>query len=288
MFVLHNKMQYFKNILIPVSNLEEAVLAADKAIELYADEMHSMHFVNVQPRINWVADLFSFAREKTGSKSVSAIEILATLKETFSAKAPHITIITRQIFSGGYTQALIQYINDNELELLIQPKRKNKKISLPTSSIKINKLVKQTGCALLTVTPSCLHHPIKSIVLPVSTFIPEKKIEMASALARKYNAHIYIITIMDLNDEDSKTIADAFYLTYKRLKDYGHSPQYKVLSGNHSADLLLRYANQVKADMILLNPGKETSIPGVMNKTIVDLLNPLSHLHILTLKPGIV
>jgi len=62
-------------------------------------------------------------------------------------------------------------------------------------------------------------------------------------------------------------------------------PQYKILQGADSDAALLRYADQIKADMILLNPNKKKRIPGIMRQKMTDMLNPISALHILTLKP---
>jgi K+-sensing histidine kinase KdpD len=141
---------------------------------------------------------------------------------------------------------------------------------------------------MLTVTQGCLNHPVKLILLPVSTSVPERKIQIAIEFARKNNGHIHLVTWLKGDDEmSSKTRIDAFYKTYKILKECGYPPQYKILSGFDSREVLLQYAYRVNADLILLSSENESFITGLIKKTITNLLQPLSALHVMMLHPNI-
>jgi len=282
----------FREILIPVDDVTDSDVAVKKVLELYESTETTIHLVFIIRYIGW-HNFFTTGRggqedKKTFIKQrkVQAEAKLRDTKNKIRSQSKYSLVITKVLAEPAVTNTLIRYINQNHIDLIVIPKQKQKRFVL-FPGININKITRVTGSVVLTVTPSCLQHPIKCILLPVYSFIPERKIELASAFAKKYNSHIYIITILDNNEEKAKIIADAFYLTYKKLKDYGHTPHYKVLSGIHSADLLLRYAQQINADMILLNPGKESTISGIINKTITDLLHPLSSLHVLMLRPTI-
>lgn len=278
----------FKNILIPVDSLYNAQIAVDKALELseagettvylvaiikYESFWHKLIYTNTQkqPRLNRKKEL---ARKK-----------LETLRDKIYELVPQILVKTIVITETTISNNLLRFVQEQEIDLVIATNQQQKTgFSFFRKSIHEDLSVK-ANLAVLTVTKGCLNHPIKSIVLPVTSFVPERKIHMALAFSKKFNAHIHLVTILDSNDVNTKIRIDAFYLTYKILSELGHSPQYKILHGNDSDISLVRYANQVKADMILVNPEKKKMIPGFFQGKITDMMQPLSALHILTLKP---
>lgn len=278
----------FKNILIPVDSLYNAQIAVDKALELseagettvylvaiikYESFWHKLIYTNTQkqPRLNRKKEL---ARKK-----------LETLRDKIYDLVPQIVAKTIVITETTISNNLLRFVQEQEIDLVIATNQQQKTgFSFFRKSIHEDLSVK-ANLAVLTVTKGCLNHPIKSIVLPVTSFVPERKIHMALAFSKKFNAHIHLVTILDSNDVNTKIRIDAFYLTYKILSELGHSPQYKILHGNDSDMSLVRYANQVKADMILVNPEKKKMIPGFFQGKITDMMQPLSALHILTLKP---
>ncbi len=278
----------FKNILIPVDSLYNAQIAVDKALELseagettiylvaiikYESFWHKLIYTNTQkqPRLNRKKEL---ARKK-----------LETLREKIYDVVPQILVKTIVIAETTISNNLLRFVQEQEIDLVIATNQQQKTgFSFFRKNIQEDLSVK-ANLAVLTVTKGCLNHPIKSIVLPVTSFVPERKIHMALAFSKKFNAHIHLVTILDSNDVNTKIRIDAFYLTYKILSELGHSPQYKILHGNDSDMSLVRYANQVKADMILVNPEKKKMIPGFFQGKITDMMQPLSALHILTLKP---
>lgn len=278
----------FKNILIPVDSLYNAQIAVDKALELseagettiylvaiikYESFWHKLIYTNTQkqPRLNRKKEL---ARKK-----------LETLREKIYDVVPQILVKTIVIAETTISNNLLRFVQEQEIDLVIATNQQQKTgFSFFRKNIHEDLSVK-ANLAVLTVTKGCLNHPIKSIVLPVTSFVPERKIHMALAFSKKFNAHIHLVTILDSNDVNTKIRIDAFYLTYKILSELGHSPQYKILHGNDSDMSLVRYANQVKADMILVNPEKKKMIPGFFQGKITDMMQPLSALHILTLKP---
>ncbi len=278
----------FKNILIPVDSLYNAQIAVDKALELseagettvylvaiikYESFWHKLIYTNTQkqPRLNRKKEL---ARKK-----------LETLRDKIYDLVPQIVVKTIVITETTISNNLLRFVQEQEIDLVIATNQQQKTgFSFFRKSIHEDLSVK-ANLAVLTVTKGCLNHPIKSIVLPVTSFVPERKIHMALAFSKKFNAHIHLVTILDSNDVNTKIRIDAFYLTYKILSELGHSPQYKILHGNDSDMSLVRYANQVKADMILVNPEKKKMIPGFFQGKITDMMQPLSALQILTLKP---
>lgn len=283
-------MAAFKNILIPVDSLYNAQIAAEKALEL-SDSAETTLFLVATIRYDsfwqkfFYTDIISQRQTHLTKKKALAKKKIDTLKERIALIAPAIIIETAIITETAISDHLLRYAIQHEIDLVIATNQKHQQgFSFFRKNIAEN-LARKANLAVMTVTKGCLNHPIKTIVLPVTSFVPERRIHMALSFAKKFNAHIHLVTMLDSNDVNTKIRIDAFYLTYKILSELGHSPHYKILHGSDSDMALVRYANQVKADMILVNPDKKKILPGFFQRKITDMIQPLSALHILTLKP---
>lgn len=281
----------FKNILIPVDSTYNSQIALEKAIELGDALETTIHLVSVirfdtlWQRLFYTEAIVKQQRYFAKHKQLSEKKI-DTLKDKIKLLSPQTVIRSAVMIETASTENLIKYTQQNEIDLVISTNQKaSKGFSLFRKDVG-EELARKGNVAVLTVTKGCLNHPIKSILLPITSFVPERKIQMALSFAKKFNAHIHLVTLLDNNsDVTSKIRIDAFYLTYKILTEYGHSPQYKILQGSDNDAALLHYADQIKADMILVNPEKKNRIPGFIRGKITDMLTPLSALHVLTLKP---
>lgn len=283
-------MTRFKNILIPVDSLYNAQIAAEKALEL-ADSSETTLFLVATIRFDSFPQKLLYTsipfqkRTFLERKQTLLRKKLETLKERIEKMSSLTKTVTIIITETTISDNLLRYAQEHQIDLVIATKEKNRSgFSFFRKDI-TEDLARKASLAVLTVTKGCLNHPIKTIVLPVTSFVPERKIEMALTFARQFNAHIHLITMLDNNDTSTKIRIDAFYLTYKILSESGHSPQYKILHGSDSDAALVRYANQVKADMILVNPEKKKILPVFFQGKITDMIQPFSALHILTLKP---
>lgn len=280
----------YKNILIPIDSVHQAQVAAEKALELSDPSKTCIHLVSViQLQSFWQRIFYtkSFIQKQQyfTKRSAIAARKIEAIKATIANISPHTVVKTSIIIEIAISDQLIKYAVQHDIDLVVNTHKSTRSGLNWLKKDWSEELARKASVAVLTVTKGCLNHPIKSILLPVKSFVPERKIQVALAYAKKFNAHIHLVTLLDNNDSTAKIKVDAFYLTYKILSEYGHPPQYKILQGADSDAALLRYADQIKADMILVNPHKKKRIPGIMRQKMADMLNPISALHILTLKP---
>ncbi len=276
--------------MIPVDSLYNAQIAAEKALELSDAAQTTLYLVaTIRYDSFWqklfYTDIITQRQTHLNKRKSLAQKKIETLQNRIAAISPHTPVETAIITETSISENLLRYALQHEIDLVIATNQKKQSRFWFSHKDIGEDLARKANLAVLTVTKGCLNHPIKSIVLPVTSFVPERKIDMALTFAKKFNAHIHLVTMLDSNDVNTKIRIDAFYLTYKILSEMGHSPQYKILHGNDSDMALVRYANQVKADMILVNPEKKKMLPVFFQGKIKDMIQPLSALHILTLKP---
>jgi hypothetical protein len=144
---------------------------------------------------------------------------------------------------------------------------------------------KRTSTPVLTVKPGSLRHKTRTIVLPISDFIPEKKLEIVEALCKRYKVKVHLVTVLS-NSTNSRFSSYVLQETLKQLSNNYHcAVDFKVLRGNNRARAILKYADEVGADMMLLNPGSETRVSAFTALSITDLLAPASKMQVLTVTP---
>ncbi|MDE3144709.1 MAG: hypothetical protein KGL19_11180 [Bacteroidota bacterium] len=285
-------MNLFKNILLPVNKGMDVSVAVKKALELKDEKARvCIHFLMYEHK-NYLHNFFNYFNRKraTSSNNYNKLfeESFYRLKKEIAEQCENCVAVIDIIPQKNITKGFIKYINENGIDLFLFCQRRVKHRLGFTKKINFDRIARQSSTSVLSITPGCLNHSVKSIILPVGSFIPEKKIQIAIAFAQKYNGLIHLITMLDNADENhSKMKVDIFYKTYKILQECGYTPQYKILSKYESHEILLRYAENVNADLILLNPVKKNFLPTISVNAIVDFISPHSHLQVLMTKPNI-
>ena len=282
-------MLAFKNILVPADSMTDAETAAKKAIELCGPDRATIHLAYSEHHKSILERFFPWKAPEPGSftDAKDAFSQLAELKEKLNADTGCADFVVEQIPDKTDTTGMADYISTHGIDLVVINKHENGQATGCNDKTIAVELVNETTIPVLTITGDCLNHPVKSILLPVDDVLTQEKIKLALLFARHYHAQIHLVALLHNNEPAPKAKTDAFYMAYKILAEYGHSPHYKILQGTDTADMLLRYAAQVKADLILVNAEKKTSFLSQVQKKMTDLLHPLASLHILSLKLSI-
>jgi nucleotide-binding universal stress UspA family protein len=169
-------------------------------------------------------------------------------------------------------------------QLIIIGKNSNHKYFSLFNSVCPNGLAKITGCPVLTIMRRTVNTKIKIIVVPVGSFIPNRKIEFVIEFAKKYRAATHLVTIPNKIGEEKN--GNSFLETYRILKTSLTSPvEHHILKGNNLPKAILEYAEYIGADLIFVNPGTESKISNVTGRHINDALTSSSKLRILSIEP---
>jgi nucleotide-binding universal stress UspA family protein len=268
----------FKNILLPIDLSSNADLAVRKAIDLIDHDGSVVH-------------LFHVAKSKglTGNGYPEEQHFkLLQWKKLIEAKVPG-AIANISITNGhSIERAIAQKAIEVNPELILIAKHSNKKIFSLKKTISSGSLAKRTKCAVLTAKPGSLDKKIKSIVIPVQSRIPKRKLELLVPLAWKRNTTVYLVSMLNKLksfDNYDSSVSHTLVETYRLLKD-GVNCQvfHKLVSGHNIARSILRFAESVNADVLVVNP-EETRISSVARLDITDMLMRNSKLQLLTIAP---
>lgn len=123
-------------------------------------------------------------------------------------------------------------------------------------------IINTVDCKVLCIYPESSCSRLKKIVLPVGKFIPKRKIGLAYELARKFAAHVHLISLNKNTDGLSAENTEVLLAAYQYLKDITNIPvECRTVPGNNIAEAAVTYAETIGADMILVNPGAESRLP---------------------------
>ncbi len=284
-------MADFTNIMILAEDIGTSLIAAEKASELCETAETTIYLVKVLQK----ESLFTKLSAKfSGRKNVPVRKRrLAEKKELSALKKKMLThtgfhrIVCNVLIVKNAKKNLQKYFTDKNIHLLILAGNDTTANSHLSKQDIYGNLSEQMDIPVLAVFNDSDRHITKSILLrsillPVSGAVPEKKIQATLSIARKLGAQIHIVTVLNDNKTEMKQQVDAFYFTYKMLCEYGYTPHYKILSGNGKTALMLNYAKQVRAGMILLNVPDEPGLGMRARLKLAEILHPFS---VMPIKP---
>jgi hypothetical protein len=282
----------FKNIImpIPIDATADAEIAINRALEMGEPAtVTTVHIIFICS--NDLLDYFSDSKEDLpytapGKEDQLIQSVMPGIRSRIEQQRGRWIVFTEIFTAANITNALIQYNERNNIDLFIISIGKKQSLFAFFSGIDINKIARYSECAILAITSGCIDHPVKSILLPVSDYVPVRKIQMAVAFAHLHNGCIHLVTSLNGDDgKNSKTKIATFYETYKTLKECGYPPQYEILSGFDSQEVLLEYAHEVNADLILLSPQNDSFFRRCINAAFINFRHPLSPLQVMILQP---
>ena len=240
-------MQSFNNILLPVDFSMNSEIAVTKAIELASSGgtvIHIMHVVNPENRSS------SFSKEDKTSE-------LNKLKEIIERAVPGTEVNTHIVKGKPVEKMIVQKAKEIHAQLIIMARHAKRKWLPFKKSISSSRIAKETHSAVLTIQPGAFLNKIKSIVLPIRSFIPKRKVDILAPFVNNKGTTIYLVSVMnkEANDLDYSSTSHALIETYRILKEAANCQiVHKLVNHNNLAKTLLLFAESVQADMLLLNP----------------------------------
>ncbi len=271
-------LQSFNNILIPVDLSSNTEISVTKAIELAGfgpTIIHILHVVNPRTK-NTAAFRDEINADLNKWKKI--------IENTVTGTKVYIDVL-----SGKPTEnIIIQKAKATNAQLIVMVRNTKRSWIRFKKPISSSTIAKETQSAVLTIQPGVLLNKIKSIVLPIRSFIPKRKVDMLARFINNKGITIYLVSIIDqqANDLEYSSTSQALIETYRILKEAANCQiVHKLINHNNLAKTLLLFAESVRADMLLLNPEESQiwSITGVRDFSC--LLKRQSRLQVMAIGP---
>ena len=148
------------------------------------------------------------------------------------------------------------------------------------------KIAKLTHVPVLTIKPGSDERKIRSIVVPFRSVIPKDKLNVLVPLVWKRNTTVFLVAMQnELKDFElgDSSVSHTLIETYRLLKEEVNCQiVQKLISGKSFAKSLLRFAESVGADVLLVNPD-ENMVSSLGKLDISDMLQKNSKMQLLTI-----
>ena len=277
----------FRNILVPVDFSINTQVAVKKCLEIIESRGTTIHLFHVHtPLSAWRSGLGHIL---SGRKSSAKANYYISLKKLQEWKAlieeshENVSVLIDSVEAVAIENSIIEKAMRLMPDIIIIGKNRNHSTLPLLNTVSPHRIAKETGSPVLSAKPGSIYNRVRSIVVPIGAFVPEKKMEIILALRKKYRLSIHLVTIMNGNQNANDFSAHALLASYRFLRDVANCPlDHEVLHGSNIAKSTLKFAQQIKADMLVVDSDKETTIASFPGKHISDELTPNSRLQILT------
>lgn len=275
----------FNKILVPVNFSSRSTklvhIAADIARK-YDCSIHLLHVVSNSP----------FSYLPFGANYIYTTDyIIDNKKEIESEMEKYRAVINSKlgdedrcsytIVKGNWNDGVIQNVKDQTIDLVLIGQRPL--IAKRRMRINPDKVATKADCPVITIPVDRDITKMKFIIIPVTDFLPEKKLMYGAYVASIYNATIKLLGIENNQTRDS--VSHFLKKSYNMIKNYGDiTVHLDKIKGDNTAGTLNEFAGRNAVDLIIVNPGTQTRMPGFLSTLWGNILQRYSRLPVLTVK----
>jgi nucleotide-binding universal stress UspA family protein len=271
---------YFKNILVPVDFTSNTEVAVKKAIELAeTNSAIRLLYVNKNQTIGFFNPVYEVVADIPGSHDPAVEEKLHQWQRSISETLPYATVSAEIIKRDSVQHGIAQNAMNMSADLIIIGKSSHHSWLPFLNTVIPSELAKESGSAVLTVKSGGISNKTRTMVVPVTNDNAIHKLAMINAIYRKFHVKIYLATFADTEERQPKFCTKAFLQLYQVLKGSKYQVNYTVLSSNNKTKAILKYAEKLNADILLVDHDNETRI-GWPNKHISDIIPEHSKLQV--------
>jgi hypothetical protein len=276
----------FNHILVPVNFNRNTAMLMEKAIQVANQFDCDIHLLYVQKPL--VAVPFLYDGHVSGAVFNYSAEEAETKLKILADDNRHLLsdglLFTTTVVIGNWQSMLKEQIITKHIDLVILPRNERKFFGALIYMVDVNQLSQQTQCPVLTVTKNFDISHLQNIVVPVGNFLPIRKLTAATYMARKIDAVIHLMGGRSSSYADDKQKARSLTRSYQLLRDYTNVKVYCSSQKDDAlADATLAYAKNVKADLIVVNSGRESMLKGWFSKWLGHYLYRDSNIPVLTI-----
>ena len=127
---------------------------------------------------------------------------------------------------------------------------------------KFDKFINQSRCPVLTINKDFPIREIKKIIIPIDiSQTTKKRLLWATLFAKKFNAKIQIVSALNININESKSLAFKNAVKIKHLLwDRGVECDVKILKVNmqNKHQAILEYINKEKPELVIIRTHQES------------------------------
>lgn len=229
----------FNKLLIPVDFSVNTELAIKKALALIVTDKPVVHLLHV-------------VHPRRPMEALAAKNELTALGYQIMERRPDLTVKTH-VLKGYSVQRMIMECARMLMPDLIIIARRNERRRMAFLSfrnwfynrdISPEQIARKADCPVLTVKAASTEDRTRVIVIPIASFLPERKLEWVILLAKRFRAQVHLLALRDHRENGG--LPEAFLEAYHFLREHLQHPiEFSAVAGREVARVTLNYAEMV-------------------------------------------
>jgi nucleotide-binding universal stress UspA family protein len=271
-------MNCFERILVPVDFTINTDVAVKKAIQLATPGSTVLYLLHIkQPHI------FNRVFPPPAQQKDTSCFHLLKWEQRIRKMQPELDVVTEVSQHENIEKAIISFADKIKASLVIIGKKSRHSFLPFLNTVISSNITAACGCPVLTAKPGSIEQGVSSIVMPVTELFPTRKMDLLSALNTRASLQVHLLYILNEDQLTNEQTASALLLCMRFIRNrFNCSVQHQLIHSNNKAMAILRYAEKINADMLLVNLETETAIDNwISKKDITDILRPASQLQVL-------
>lgn len=278
----------FNNILVPVDFSDSSLKLVQKASDIayqYNCNIHLLHVVT--------PSVFSFLPFGDSYMYVNVPGVVIDNRKELEAEMEkYCSVINDRrreenvpaytILKGTWNDAILNIIEEQQIDLVLigqQPVISKRKVKINPDKIAFKKNI-----PVITIPLNRNITPLRSILIPVTDFLPVRKLIYGIYMASVYEATLKLVGIENKNTKNS--VGHFLKKAYGLIKDNCDVPVSLVkVKSENIAGAVNEFASRTSADLVIVNPGTQTRMPGFLSTLWGNILQRYSPLPVLTVSP---
>jgi len=151
-----------------------------------------------------------------------------------------------------------------------------------------SRVVESSPCPVISVQTHAKNIGFKKIVLPIDESpTSRQKVNHVVEMANHYNAHVYIVGLINFNNEELKR---KFRIKVEQgeefMAKYDISHESKFVQGENLAKMTMSVAEEIDADLVVIMTEQEPSITGFFMGTYASQVVNHSKVPVMSVRPA--
>jgi nucleotide-binding universal stress UspA family protein len=256
-----------QNILIPYDFSETAALALDHAVfmaKLCKAKITLLHVIETYSFTSAISNAFSKSQSEFESKiEETTKEKLKGIAEGIHKKSAIQVNYVAEV--GSIYKQIIKAANDIHANMIIMGTHGASGVSEFLLGSNAYKIVSGSPCPVITVQSHAKKIGFKDIVLPIDdSSVSRQKVTYAIEMAKYYSSTLHIAGLRTSKNAD---FVRKFEIKVRQVEDYINEHNVvctrKMFDGDDISKIALSYADEIKADLIIIMTEQEAS-PGFL------------------------
>jgi len=278
----------FNKILVPVDFSSKSKSAIEKAVEIstrHNCSIYLLHVVTTSP-----FELISIGESPVGTpyniidKNLQLEFQLEKHAEYAKRLAGHSVKIGFGVTEGTWNKTIIDLVNEQNFDLVLVGQKK-KIMGNRNMLINPDKIAVNTNVPVITVPANRKIASLYSIVIPITDFLPVRKLMYGIYIAAGNNTSIKLLGIE--NEQTKESVQYYMAKAYRLIRDNCNvKVELETMYCDNVADAVNKYSTLKSGDMVILHPGAQTNMPGFFTSLVYSIIRKYAMPPILTVTHG--